>query len=114
MEVRRHEASAVGEHLARGLVHGGVRGVLLLVHAAVDLAAHVREEVEGATRLPRGERIRARGDSLRFQHLGGPVVGNLGRDHSVEVLLELDDVDCPEAPADAVDLNRAAISTSEP
>ncbi len=113
VEVRNHQATAVHEHLARGLVDGGVRRVLFLVDATIDLAANVGEEVEHTARLSGRQRVRARGHGLRLQDLRRPVVRDLGGDDSIQVLLEPDDVDRPQALADLVDLDRPAVAAAE-
>ena len=113
VEVRDNEAAAVREHLAGRLVDGGVGGVLLLVHPAIDLAADIGEEVERAVGLPSGQRVRSRRHGLGLQDLRRPVVRNLRRDDAVEVLLEPDHVDRPQSLADLVDLDRSPVAAAE-
>ena len=74
-EVRVSDLAVVGDDLAGGGVDRLVRRVLFLGDPAIDLAANVRVDVELA-RCARGrERVRARGDGLRLQRLGGQRCG---------------------------------------
>ena len=91
-----------------------VRRVLLFVDATIDLASNVGEDVESAVGLARRKRVRASCHRLGLEHLRRPVVRNLRRDDAVEVLLEPDDVDRPQASTVDVDLDRAAIAAPEP
>ena len=98
----------VEQHLARRLADRGGRRRLLGADAAVDLAAHVRVEVEGAG-AARRERVRACDHGLRLQRLDGPVRRDLVRDDAREIGLEPDDVDDAELPGHDGDLELAAV-----
>ena len=57
---------------------------------AVDLAARVAVEIEGAPLRQVRERVGARGDGLRLQRLGRPARRHLRRDDALQIRLEPD------------------------
>ncbi len=77
--VRRRDLPAVEDDLS-GRVEHRLRGRRLLSsHSQVDLAPHVGIEVERLSLEQARDRVRAGGDGLRLQSLGGPAERDLAR-----------------------------------
>ena len=98
-EERVRDLAVVEDDLSLRRVDGGARGVRLGRDAAVHLAARVPVEVVRTALRQVRERVRARGDRLRFERGGRPLRRHLGRDDALQVLLEADRVDDVDQPA---------------
>ena len=97
--VGRRDLAAVQHDFAGRLRDRLGRRCSLARDAEIDLAAHIRVEVEGLALHQVCQRIRARCHGLRLQNLSRPAVRHLTCDDALEVALERRDVHDTQEPA---------------